>query len=209
MNKNIKLGLIIVVLVAFVGVVYYFFGPQAKDRMVVTDVAERVVNEELEFSFAYESGETALSSIESQPEQLGDISLKKMYVLMESKTMIDFQNSTEGGETPPTISILVFDPKLSSSATVTATSTTVADKIKNWASDNNSFTNINLANGQVEEVEIDGVPAIKYETDGLYAQDVYIARFGGLMYLFVGQHLEAGDYMDTSFDKVIASVWFQ
>ncbi|MEZ4104068.1 MAG: hypothetical protein R3B60_02145 [Candidatus Paceibacterota bacterium] len=211
MNNNKRNGLIAIVLglAIIIGGVFYFFGPQAKNRTVVTDVMERVVNEEFNFSFAYESGETALSSIESSPEQLGNGSLQQMYVLMESKAMIDFQNKEEGTEAPATISILVFDPDLSSSTLEVATSSTVGEEIKSWAMANNGFTNINLAKGEVEEIKVDGAPAVKYQTDGLYEQDVYIARYRGLVYLFVGQYLEVGDYMDTSFDKVMESVWFE
>lgn len=215
-QKNIVTGIVAVVTIIILGAVYYFFGPPSNDRTVVTNTTETIANEDLNFSFSYESGETALSSMETVPEQFGSSTLKKMYMLMETKELESFNQAKANGETreaPPAISILVFDKAstteaTSTSSTATSTNSSV-ERVKQWAKENNQFTNINLATGNIEETEIDGASAIHYQTDGLYKQDVYVARYGKKMYLFVGQSFSDGDYMQEAFKKVIDSVLFE
>ncbi len=212
-QKNIVTVIVAFLTIAVVGGVYYFFGPQADNRTVVTNAIETIANKDLNFSFSYESGETALSSMETLPEQFGG-TLLKMYVLMESKELDAFNQAKEKGETretPPAISVLVFERATSteSSATTTASSSSSMEKVKQWAVDNSQFTNINLVQGEIEEIEMDGATAIHYRTDGLYKQDVYVARYGKKMYLFVGQSMNEGDYMQSAFQKVIESVLFE
>ena len=209
-QKNIKLIIVLLMVVAL-GFGFYFFGPQADNRTVAVNVIEKIENKDLNFSFSYESGETALSSMETLMDQSGDSSLLKMYVLMESKSLDEFNKAKEEGEgreAPPSISVLVFD-KASSSESQIATSSTSFDKIKQWAENNSRFTSINLAQGTVEETKVDGASAIHYKADGLYPQDVYVVKYGKKMYLFVGQYLEEGDYMQTSYKKLIETVVFE
>ena len=209
-QKNIKWIIVLLVVMAL-GFGFYFFGPQADNRTVAVNVIEKIENKDLNFSFSYESGETALSSMETLMDQSGDSSLLKMYVLMESKSLDEFNKAKEEGEgreAPPSISVLVFD-KASSSESQIATSSTSFDKIKQWAENNSRFTSINLAQGTVEETKVDGASAIHYKADGLYPQDVYVVKYGKKMYLFVGQYLEEGDYMQTSYKKLMETVLFE
>ena len=208
-QKNIFIGLGILVAIAVLGAIYFFFGPPANDRMVVTNVIENIKNEDLRFSFSYESGETALSSMET-PNQIEDKDLLKMYVLMQSEALDEFNKNKATGsatEAPPAISVLVFN-RATTTETSNATSTSI-DRIKQWAEDNSKFTSINLVQGNVEETKIDGASAIHYKADGLYKQDVYVVRYGKKMYLFVGQSLEDGDYMQTAFSKLMETVIFE
>ena len=210
MNKNIKIAVIATLVVAVLGTGYYFFGPHAKNRTVVTNTNERIVNEELEFSFAFESGESALSSIESLPGQLDDARILKMYVLMEVMKLQDYRSDTEGKEPPPAITVLVFErTEADKLADDTATSTPYIDKMKNWAVANDQYTNINSASSEVEEVDIDGAPGIHYKVDGAYKQSIYLTKYQGRMYLFVGQYEEEGDYMNTSFQELVDSIYLE
>lgn len=211
MNQNNIKWIVGLLVVASLGAVFYFFGPQAKDRTVAVNVMEKIENEDLNFSFTYESGETALSSMETLPQQSENPNLLKMYVLMESKALDEFnkdKENEEGREAPPAISVLVFE-RASTTEAENATSSSSFDRIKKWAEDNSQFSSINLAQGNIEETKIDGAPAIHYQADGLYAQDIYVVKYGKRMYLFVGQHLEEGDYMQTSYNKLIGSVLFE
>lgn len=206
-QKNIVKVVAAIAVIIILGSAYYFFNISSRDKTVVTDTIETVANKDLNFSFAFESGATALSSMETTPDQFGDSFLKKMYMLMETKELEIFDKAKESGEereAPPAISVLVFErgpvnEELASSS---------EEKITQWAKDNSQFTSINLATNNIEEVEIDGVQAIHYQADGLYRQDVYVLRYGKNMYLFVGQSLAEGDYMSKAFQKVIASVSF-
>lgn len=217
-NKKLTYAVVGVVLVALLGVGYYFLGPQAKDRIVVTNTVEKIVNKDLNFSFSYESGETALSSIESTPGQFGNSELLKMYALMESKTLDEFNKAKESGEvveSPPAISVLVFtratstDQVEDSSSTSTATSSSSIIKVRQWAEANSAYTSINLAQGEIQEIKVDGASALHYKADGLYTQDVYVVKYGKRMYVFVGQYLEEGDYMYKSFQALKDSILFE
>ena len=220
--ENKKLTYIVggIALVALLGVGYYFLGPQAKDRIVVTNTVEKIVNKDLEFSFSYESGETALSSIESTPGQFGNSELLKMYALMESKTLDEFNKAKESGEvveSPPAISVLVFARATSTdkaedssvTSTSTATSSSSITKVRQWAEANSAYTSINLAQGEIQEIKVDGASALHYKADGLYTQDVYVVKYGKRMYVFVGQYLEEGDYMYKSFQALKDSILFE
>ncbi len=209
-QKNIKVTIILLVALAL-AMGFYFFGPQAKDRTVAVNTIEKIENRDLNFSFSYESGETALSSMEGLSDQTVNSSLLKMYVLMESVTLDEFNQAKEEGqgrEAPPSISVLVFE-RASTTEAVNSSSSTSFDKIKQWAEANSQFTSINLAQGAIEDVEIDGASAIHYKADGLYPQDVYVVKYGKKMYLFVGQYLEEGDYMQTAYQKLMESVLFE
>lgn len=209
-QKNVKVVIILLVILAL-AMGFYFFGPQAKDRMVVVNTIEKIENEDLNFSFSYESGETALSSMEGLPEQIINPSLLKMYVLMETKSLDEFNQAKEKGEgqeAPPSISVLVFE-RASTTEAVSASSSSSFEKVKQWAEANNQFTSINLAQGSIEDVEVDGASAIHYKADGLYPQDIYVIKYGKKMYLFVGQYLEEGDYMQTAYQKLMESVLFE
>lgn len=204
--KNIFIGFIASVLLIALGGAYYFFGPKADERMVVTNVTERITNNDLKFSFAFSSGETALSLVDSKLGERGSNGLLYMYLLMETKSLNDYYNQPENGETPPAITVLVFEQSESDEDSVEDLSRT--DKIKNWAKENSSLTSFDLAKGEIIETEIDGIQALKYQSDGLYSQEIYIVKYKDLMYLFVGQYEEEGDYLNSSFASVVESIWF-
>ncbi len=203
--KKITLAALALVVAGLVGAGYYLFGPQAKDRMVVTDVVERIYNSDLKFSFAYKSGESALSSIESPLEETNDQGLLRMYVLMETKALNDYYVTSEESETPPAITVLVFERVAGDEAT--EDSTLEIEKIKQWA-ENNPLTSLALARTPVVDTLVDGIQAISYSADGLYLQDVYVVKYGDLMYLFVGQYLAEGDLLNVAFKEVMKSVLF-
>lgn len=211
-QKNIVKVVAAIAVIIILGSAYYFFNISSRDKTVVTDTIETVTNKDLNFSFTFESGATALSSMETTPEQFGDPFLKKMYMLMETKELEIFDKAKESGEereAPPAISVLVFERgPVNEELASSSEDLSAIERITQWAKDNSQFTSINLATNNIEEVEIDGVKAIHYQADGLYRQDVYVLRYGKNMYLFVGQSLAEGDYMSKAFQKVIASVLF-
>ncbi len=207
MNKII-ITLIVVLLAVLAGAGYYFFGPPSHDKMVIKDVMQRISNPELSFSFAFDSGETALSSIESTPEQFGEENFLKMYVLMKTADLNEYQNGLEGRTLPPAISVLVFQ-RTEADKMAEASSTTAFDKVKLWSMNNAEYTNIDFAVSDIEEVEIDGAPTAHYKADKNYPQEVYVTKYGDKMYLFVGQYEEEGDYMHNAFKAMVESVYLE
>lgn len=206
-KKTIIFGTIGVVVL--LGAAYFFYGPGSRDRMVVVDVKERIENEALELSFEFESGEDALGFSQSAPNEFEGTSLLQAYVLMDNEARTFYQNNTEATEAPPAISVLVFARTEEDDAAATGTPKRTAEqKVRDWATANSGFTNINLALTEIEEVEIDGAPGIHYTSDGLYAQDTYVVKYGDKMYLFVGQYIDASDDLHTQFQEIVNSVLF-
>ncbi|USN87516.1 MAG: hypothetical protein H6779_03830 [Candidatus Nomurabacteria bacterium] len=208
MNKK-TLVYTLVVLVAVLLVGYFFVKPMLQDRTIVTDTMQRIDNKDLDFSFAFPSGEGALTSIESTPEQLAGTPLQHMYVLMENKAYLEFQSAPSGQmKTPPAISVLVFN-ETEEDQTAATGAPTAYDKIRLWANKNDGYTNISSARDGVEELKIDGVPSVRYANQGLYKQNVSIARTGGRFYLIVGQYETEGDYLSTVYQDLIDSIIFE
>jgi len=206
MNKKIIIGIVSLFVLALIGVGYHFLGSPADDRMVVTNAVERVSNSDLRFSFAYESGEHGLSSIDSTLGEIGSQGPLQMYLLMETQSLNDYYNMNDvGTEAPPSITILVFERPVGNEAL--EDSMTEVEKIKAWAN-SNSLSSIKLARSDIMETQVDSIQAISYNADGLYLQDIYIVKYGNLMYMFVGQYLKQGDYMHSSFHNLMKTVWF-
>lgn len=190
-------------LAAIVACAAMFFVYQSvnKNKTVAANVDQTVVREDLEFAFTYPSGEGALSLVEPPVSQ--ETGLMQAYLLFPTDAYIDFQQSEEPREAPASISVFVFEM-----GSTTDKESGRITRLQNWASDRASLTSYNLALNTPDILELDGVKAIHYQADGLYPQEVYLASYGGRVYMFVGQYLEAGDYLDTTFDQVIASVTF-
>ena len=81
-------------------------------------------------------------------------------------------------------------------------------RLRNWAEANNGLTSYALARSAPEEVVVDGVKMLHYQTDGLYQQDVYIALYSSKYYLFVGQYDGEVDPAYAAFKKLVNSVSF-
>src|SRR5690606_4658969 len=125
-------------------------------------------------------------------------------------------------ETPPSISLFVFTNSDDAVATGTVAVTPVAtdtaveaaaepsrlDKIRIWAQENQNLTSIHLAQGEPQEVEIDGLNGRSYTADGLYMQDIYLFSYRDRMYMFVGQYMGEDDPLRGHFQDVLGTIHF-
>jgi len=84
----------------------------------------------------------------------------------------------QNGEGPPTIQIYRFENRDSLT-------------LEEWLEANQQVSNINLALGEGEMGEVSGLPALLYETDGLYAarNAVFSDQAGEMIYLLRGEFL--------------------
>ena len=60
-----------------------------------------------------------------------------------------------------------------------------------------------------ENVEIDGVSAVKYSTEGIYNQDFHIASYSGNVYVFAGQYENPEDKNVQMYQNLISSITFR
>lgn len=204
-NKKILIivGIVVALIVAFVG--YRQFADKSAEQAPQTQ--QTVTSEEFGLSFKYVDGENGFALIE--PPASGDI--KKSYILMPTPEYAAFQNATEPGETPASISVLVFmledEPEEPETGTSSERESRIA-RLQNWAMDNSILTSYNVAKATPDIVEIDGVKALHYQADGLYQQDIYLASYRSRIYMFVAQYDGADDLTITSFPGLIESISF-
>jgi hypothetical protein len=118
-----------------------------------------------------------------------------------------FQSAEAGGETPASINVFVFTLEDVEVPEGTEKPERIT-RLQNWAADNTALTSFSQALNTPDIVEIDGLKALHYRADGLYQQDVYLASYRGLVYMFVGQFNEETDLTYTAFQSLIASVSF-
>ena len=201
MNTQKKIYIIITVLIfAVVAAAAYvfFFKPQA--RYVAFNQAELVSRPDINLEFSYVGGPDALSLIEAPVE--GE-PLKGAFILMPSGDYIEVRNNPEA-ETPASISIFVFTLPEQKNGDVSR-----IDALRQWASDNPALTGINDAEGETEEVRIDGVKGIAYKTEGAYSQEIQLFSYREHIYMFVGQYDGTADDLSDEFKELLSTVVFQ
>ncbi len=211
MDKKIKLiiGGILVVVVIIVGIMVV--RPLLQNRTVAVTTNETIERPELNIAFSFPSGEDAYTYIEPVLDKNatngGPIAA---FILMRTDAYMELQKPDFVGETPPSMSLFVFNKPAESTSTV-ASGTPEVDritKIRNWAEANAPLTSYNLALGVPEEIEIDGAKTLHYKADGLYQQDIYIAFNKGKYYLIVGQYDGESDPQRAVFQTLVKSITF-
>ncbi len=208
MNKNTKLIIGAVVILGIALIAIFFVRPMLQNRTVSTVVNEKIERPELNIAFTFPSGEDAYTYIEPMKVE-GENKPVGAFIMMESKAYEVMQDPSFVGETPPSMSIFVFD-EVEATSTVSSSTESIdrMTKLRNWAMENTSLTSYNLALSAPEEVEIDGVKALHYKADGVYLQDVYVAFYSNKFYLIVGQHNGEEDSQHGVFQELIRSVTF-
>jgi hypothetical protein len=211
MNKQTKLiTLGIVAIVVIVGLV--FLRTYLRDRTVSTVVNETIDRPALNFAFTFPSGEAAYTFIEPPLGAYGSTTaLDAAFILIKTDVYTEFQQ-IPGGETPKSITLFVFEePAEATTTAATATDTPRVDRmtrLKNWAQDNASITSIDRAQGTLEELEVDGVKLLHYQTDGLYQQEHYVAFHKNRYYVILGQFDGQDDPERAVLESIVRSISF-
>ncbi len=204
-NKTLLIiGVILAILTIGVGYQLYTKKTEAPTTTGATQVVE---NKALAISFSYNGGEDAFTLVEPPENQAG---IQKAYVLMPTAAYNDYKNSEDAREAPAGMSIFIL--KLDEGGnTENATTAERADRmtrLKDWAVRFDGLTQYSQKKAEPEEVEIDGLKALKYQADGLYQQTIYLATYKNNVYMFVSQYNEQSDITYTSFDALLGSVSF-
>ena len=176
--------------------------PILNDRTVDDVVGYQIESPEYDFAFKYPSGLEGYTLIES-PIATTSESLKKAYLMFQYDEYIEYQNNQT--QTPPAVSVFVFAlPDKAETATSSR-----SERLLQWMNENPQYTSYDRRNGEPEEVEIDGVSALKYSTEGIYGQDFHIASYSGNVYVFAGQYENTEDENIAMYTNLISSITFQ
>jgi hypothetical protein len=177
--------------------------PMLDSRTVEEVVGVPIVAQEYDFGFKYPSGVEGYAMIEP-PVATSSVSLKKAYLMFEYGQYVEYQNSTGTLQTPPTVSVFIFDlPDKAETATGSR-----SERLMQWVNENPQYTSFNRMVGDMTEVEIDGVPALKYSTEGIYKQDFHILSYSGNAYILAAQYEGEDDPNLSMYENLINSVTF-
>lgn len=211
MNKKTKLIVFGVLTVAVAIVSVMFVRPWFQDRTVAVTVNETIERPALNIAFTFPSGEAGYSFLEPVLEEnASDNEPEAAFIMILSEAYMKFQEAPAGGEAPPSMSLFVFAKPAESTSTV-ASGTPDIDRItrlRNWTVAHEAVTSYSLAKDVPVEVDIDGVQALHYQTEGLYQQDVYVAFNKGRYYLIVGQYDGEADPARATFQELVKSITF-
>lgn len=206
LNKR-TITIIGAILILATAVVAYLMFVQATSLSGVTGTERTISDDMYGVSFSVTEGEDAFTVVEPPANQAG---IQKSYVILPTKAYTEYKNSESITEAPAGMNVFILTLEEEGN-TENATSTEKADRmtrLKDWAVRFDGLTQYSKKKAEPEEVEIDGLKALKYQADGLYQQTIYLATYKNNVYMFVSQYNEESDITHTSFDELLASVSF-
>lgn len=179
--------------------------PELDNRTVVTVVPQMVASSDFEFGFTYPSGEAGYTLIEPPISTTTAEGLQKVYLIMDTQEYVSFQATTSDGETPPSVSIFVFEmPTLSAEVEAAGR----AARLQAWAELYPQYSSITLRTEDPEPIKLDGATALRYRTDGLFQQEVHLVSYQSRVYVFTGQFDDESDAIRAMYTELIRSVTF-
>lgn len=196
MSRNYLIIAIIAIIVAAVVIVLEM---DSQER-VLEDVL--IENDTYSLSFNYWAGQDGYELIESSTSD----DFLHSYVLVDAVALDEFR-SNDSETAPPTMSIFVF--QLPDNESPDGERVGRITRLQNWAQSNAGITSYEQIYGTPEIIEIDGVKALEYTTDGTYQQTIYLASYRGFVYMFVGQYDRPTDFVKADFDTLMESVRFE
>lgn len=206
MNKHIILkvtGCLVVLFGLLFVLTQQLVRPMLNDRMVEVVVEMPIVVEEYKFGFTYPSGIEGFALVEP-PVATTSQSLRKAYLLFENSQYREYQTAQGSMQTPPAVSVFVFTlPEKSPTDTASR-----SERLMKWIENNPQYASFHKKVGDVTEVDMDGLTAIKYSTEGIYHQDFHIVSYSGYAYVFAGQYENTEDEHVAMYTKLIDSVTF-
>ncbi len=206
LNKQtlIIIGAILLIVTVVVG--YQLYKSYSPDG-TPAGVAKTITDDAYGVSFTVSEGEDAFTVVEPPANQAG---IQKSYIMLPTKAYNEYKNSESISEAPASMNVFILTLEEEGN-TENATTAERADRVtrlKDWAMRFDGLTQYSKKKAEPEEVEIDGLKALKYQADGLYQQTIYIATYKNNVYMFVSQYNEESDITKTAFDALLASVSF-
>lgn len=189
------------------GGVYFYFSHEATapTTEATTTTIERP---ELDFSFQYPTGSQGLVLVE--PPTTENTAMRGAFILMPEIDYAAYQ-AGDTTESPASMSIFVFAEADSDQVEENVADTERPGRItrlQTWAAENENLTSFSRAKATPEVVDLDGLSALKYEADGLYQQQIYLAGYKGNIYMFVGQYNDPADAIYEQFKTLMTTVSF-
>jgi hypothetical protein len=188
---------IIAGLTLLIAVVVFFLQSGSQERILEDTLVE---NDVYAISFNYWSGQDGYELIASGTSD----NFLQSYILVEKSLLAEFQSSGEA-TAPPTIGVFIFElPERESEDENIGRIT----RLQNWAQSNPGLTSFENIYGTPEIIEIDGVKALEYTTDGVYQQTIFLASYRGFIYMFVGQYDRPTDNIKADFETLMQTIRF-
>lgn len=194
MSKNY---IIIAAITVVIGLFIILTQTGSKERVLDDALVE---NSSYALSFNYLSGEDGYELVSSATSD----EFLQSYVLVDKSDLAKYQSS-EIDTAPPTMSIFIFELPDNETEEEVGRIT----RLQNWAQNNSGLTSFEQIYGTPKIIEIDGVKALEYTTDGTYQQTIYLASYRGFVYMFVGQYDRPTDFIKADFETLIQSVRFE
>lgn len=129
------------------------------------------------------------------PPHDGDSGVVTRFVLTRAVDAEEMSRVPPPGEGPPTI-------------TVTVAGNPGRRRPEGWAHEHPQLSNIHLRQTEVAHEQIDGVPGIRYEVDGLYPTDTVVVTHGEHVYVVAGSYLDEGAAIRRDFEPFLRSIRF-
>ena len=197
MSPKVYFSVLAVVAVLIAG--FFWFG-QEEPRVVEDQLVE---NSEYRLSFNYPGGPDGYELVESNTSDR----FLQSYVIVEGSELEKFQ-TTEVELAPPTMSIFMFQLPEEEVPEGEERPGRIT-RLQNWAQANAGLTAFDQIYGTPDIVEIDGVKALEYTTDGPYQQTVYLVSYRGTIYMFLGQYDRPTDQIKQDFETLLQTVRFE
>ena len=171
----------------------------SKDRVLEDALVE---NDNYSLSFNYLSGDDGYELINSATND----EFLQSYVLVGKEDLSEFQNN-QIETAPPTMSIFIF--QLPEEEVAEGEEIGRITRLQNWAQTNAGITSFEQIYGTPKIIEIDGVKALEYTTDGTYQQSIFLSSYRGYIYMFVGQYDRPTDFIKADFETLMQTVRFE
>ena len=209
MNTKLnKQALIVIGAILFIATILVGYQLVVHEEQQTTLGTTKTVNDETYgLSFSFDEGEEAFTLVEPPVNQAG---IQKSYIMLLTKAYADYQQSDNVAEAPAgmNVFILTLEEEGNTENATTAEQSDRMTRLKHWAMRFDGLTQYSKKKAEPEEVEIDGLKALKYQTEGLYQQTIYLATYKNNVYMFIGQYTEQSDITYTAFEKLLTTISF-
>ena len=209
MNTKLnKQALIVIGAILFIATILVGYQLVVHEEQQTTLGTTKTVNDETYgLSFSFDEGEEAFTLVEPPVNQAG---IQKSYIMLLTKAYADYQQSDNVAEAPAgmNVFILTLEEEGNTENATTAEQADRMTRLKDWAMRFDGLTQYSKKKAEPEEVEIDGLKALKYQTEGLYQQTIYLATYKNNVYMFIGQYTEQSDITYTAFEKLLTTISF-
>jgi hypothetical protein len=198
MSPKVYFSILVAVIVLVVGfLLFNHEGSRVTEDQLVENLDYRL-------RFTYPGGPDGYELIESSTSD----SFLQSYVMVEGSELAAFQDN--GGDlAPPTMSVFMFQFPDTEDVSEGEERPGRITRLQNWAQENSGLTAFGQMYGTPDIVEIDGVRALEYTTDGPYQQTVYLVAYRGTIYMFLGQYDRPTDHIKQDFENLLETVRFE